>query len=191
MHIDAAYRRDRRFVPRYVTIFVRMMEIRPRSKIRSRNTEDGMEISVRRGARGGFTPLLSNRFPIEPENGVEHALRDNIEYKKKKNNKNDETREICSRTLHPLIALQRIVVHRIIKLRRVILRNLDRWWKIEATTRIESASIAAIAFFTDFILSLFFLFTLSESKDSRFLRSFDLWQGKFSSGTVASVESRR
>lgn len=123
-----------------------------------------MEISVRRGATGGFTPLLSNRFPIEPENGVEHALRDNIEYKKKKNNKNDETREICSRTLHPLIALQRIVVHRIIKLRRVILRNLDRWWKIEATTRIESASIAAIAFFTDFILSLFFLFTLSSRR---------------------------
>lgn len=123
-----------------------------------------MEISVRRGATGGFTPLLSNRFPIEPENGVEHALRDNIEYKKKKkNNKNDETREICSRTLHPLIALQRIVVHRIIKLRRVILRNLDRW-KIEATTRIESASIAAIAFFTDFILSLFFLFTLSSRR---------------------------
>lgn len=193
MHIDAAYRRDRRFVPRYVTIFVRMMEIRPRSKIRSRNTEDGVEISVRRGATGGFTPLLSNRFPIEPENGVEHALRDNIEYKKKKNNKNDETREICSRTLHPLIALQRIVVHRIIKLRRVILRNLDRWWKIEATTRVESASIAAIGvrFLRRFYpIPLFPLHPL-ESKDSRFLRSFDLWQGKFSSGTVASVESRR
>lgn len=28
-------------------------------------------------------PVLSNRFPIELENGVEHALRDNIEYKKK------------------------------------------------------------------------------------------------------------
>lgn len=174
MHIDAAYRRDRRFVPRYVTIFVRMMEIRPRSKIRSRNTEDGVEISVRRGARGGFTPLLSNRFPIEPENGVEHALRDNIEYKKKKkNNKNDETREICSRTLHPLIALQRIVVHRIIKLRRVILRNLDRWWKIEATTRVESASIAAIGvrFLHRFYPILLFPLHSLESKDSRFVRS--------------------
>lgn len=193
MHIDAAYRRDRRFVPRYVTIFVRMMEIRPRSKIRSRNTEDGVEISVRRGARGGLHRFFPTDFQSSRKmaSSTRYVIISSI--KKKKNNKNDETREICSRTLHPLIALQRIVVHRIIKLRRVILRNLDRWWKIEATTRIESASIAAIGvrFLRRFYpIPLFPLHPL-ESKDSRFLRSFDLWEGKFSSGTVASVESRR